>query len=482
MSRRREVEPVSHGRLAAYLALFYGLFHAALYAVGLRFDLAPLGMFAHYADPELLRTRLLESCFYLHVQPPLYNLLVGLVLKLCPGWEGIAFQTIFLLSGFALYVLLVLLQTRLGVSRAVAVVTGTLLVCSPSFLLFEHLLVYTLHCALLLVIAALLLHEFLTSKRGWAGWAFFGCLFLLCGIRSMYHLAYYVAVATAVMAWAEPPRRRVLWMALIPGLLLCSFYVKSYVLFGQFTTMSFMGKGLWIKTVGNLSWAQRERLAAEGRISDVSLVERFWAVDFYPEAIREAGGFEGIPVLRQKTKSTGEVNYNHVSQLVVSRRYMEDALYVLRQYPKTYLCSTAWAALTFLSPMPQELPGLKWWKAAYDRALYGKINVRLARFIPQLGASEHVPYLFLMVGYPLLFCYGAWQGWRGGRRNPLNRAQRGVVLFLCFTMLYVAALSVVLELAETNRYRFETEAFYMVFLGLVVERVVRQRARGPSAA
>jgi len=468
---------MSLARLTAYLAAFYALFHAALYVLGVRYDLVPLGMFAHYADPELLRTRLLESCFYLHVQPPLYNLFVGVVLKLFPGWEAVAFQAVFLLSGFALYVLLIVLQTRLGVSRAVALVTSTLLVCSPSFILFEHLLVYTLHCALLLVMAALLLHEFLTTKRHWAGWAFFTALFLLGGIRSMYHLVCYVAIAVGVVVWAGPPRRRLVWMALVPGLLLCSFYVKSYVLFGQFTTMSFMGKGLWIKTVGNLSWPQREQLANEGKISEVSLVERFWAIDYYPEAIREIEGFEGIPVLRQKDKSTGEINYNHLSQLAVSKLYMHDALYVLRHYPKTYLCSTAWAALTFLSPMPQQVAGLKWWQALYDRLVYGKINVRLARFIPQLGASKHVPYVFLMAGYPLLLCYGLSLGLRGGKAGAFTHAQRGVLLFMGLTILYVAALSILLELAETNRYRFETEGFYVVFLGIFLERVVVGRLR-----
>ena len=470
---------MSLGRLTAYLAAFYAVFHVALYAVGVRYDLVPLGMFAHYADPELLRTRLLESCLYLHVQPPLYNLFVGVVLKLFPGWEALAFQAVFLISGFALYVLLIVLQTRLGVSRAVALVTSTLLACSPSFILFEHLLVYTLHCALLLVMAALLLHEFLTTKRPWVGWAFFAALFLLGGIRSMYHLVYYAAIAVGVMVWAGPPRRRLVWMALVPGLLLCSFYVKSYVLFGQFTTMSFMGKGLWIKTVGNLSWPQRDQLAKEGKISGVSLVERFWAIDYYPEAIREIEGFEGIPVLRQKDKSTGEVNYNHLSQLAVSKLYMDDALYVLRHYPRTYLCSTAWAALTFLSPMPQQVPGLKWWQALYDRVVYGKINVRMARFIPQLGASKHVPYVFLMTGYPLLLCYGLWLGLRGGKAGAFTDAQRGVLLFMGLTILYVAALSILLEMAETNRYRFETEPFYVAFLGIFLQRVVVRWVRRP---
>lgn len=466
------IEGARWRRLVGVMAVVYAVWHALLFALGLRFDLAPLGMFAHYADPVLLRTRLLESCFYLHVQPPLYNLALGVVLKLVPGHEAVAFRALFLASGFALYVLLVVLQTRLGVSRVVALAVATVFMCSPSYLLYEHLLVYTIQCALLLTMAAIFLHEFVRTQRNWAGWAFFLTLFLLGGIRSMYHLMFYAGAAGGVFWFVWPRRRAVFWMALIPGLLLLSFYVKSYVLFDRFTTMSFLSKSPWIKTVGNLSWEQRQALAAAGKISQASLVERFWAVEFYPEDVQRVEGFEGIPVLRETTKSTGEVNYNHLSQLKVADLYMEDSKYVLFHYPKTFLCSTAWAALTFATPCNQ-IEGIDWLKSFYDRVLYGKLDVRIADYIPFLGASQHQPFVFLLLGLPLLFLYNLWLGL--GRGPGLDRAQRAVLLFMAFTVFYVASLSIGVELAETNRYRFETDPFTVAVLGLFVQRVVVSR-------
>ncbi|MCX5770064.1 MAG: hypothetical protein NTZ09_07310 [Candidatus Hydrogenedentes bacterium] len=220
--------------LAALQTAIFVLFHALALALGLRFDMAPLGMFAHYADPVLLRTRLLESVFYLHVQPPLYNLALGAILKLFPGHEAPVFHALFLLNGLALYVLVLVLQTRLGVRKSVALATSTLFVLSPTFLVFEHVLVYTLQCATLLVAAALLLETYLRTRVSSRGWAFFISLFLLCGIRSMYHLGYYVLIACAVAAVMRGYRRQVLWMALIPGVILFSFYAKNYVLFDKF--------------------------------------------------------------------------------------------------------------------------------------------------------------------------------------------------------------------------------------------------------
>lgn len=454
-------------RLRAYAALGFVAIAIVAFGLGVRFDMTPLGMYAHYADPELLRTRLIESCFYLHVQPPLYNLALGIVLKLFPGFETQVFFALFILTGLTLSLMLLTLMVRLGISKKLSCALTALFACSPSFILFQNLLVYTLQCAMLLTAAALLLHIFLSERRDWAGWGFFIALLLLGGIRSMYHLVFYVAVAVAVLVVARPFQRRYILMALIPGLLFLSFFMKNYVLFGHFTTSSFPGKSLWVKSIGNLPWAERVRLVDEGKLSKVSLVERWWAIDYYPPELRDPAGFEGIPVLREKKRSTNEVNYNHLSELQISDLYTKDAVYGILHYPKTFVCSSIWAALNYFSPNHLDAPGLAWLNTFYDRALYGKVDIPIARYVPQLGASQHVPYLFLLCGLPVLFIYGAWRTLRS-----TASAERGVLLFMCFTVFYVGVLSIVLELPDTNRYRFEADPFNVVFLGLLLQTLL----------
>jgi hypothetical protein len=58
----------------------FGASRAAAYAAGVRFDSSPLAFCWQLVDPDLLRTRLLESLFYLHGQPPLFNLYLGVLL------------------------------------------------------------------------------------------------------------------------------------------------------------------------------------------------------------------------------------------------------------------------------------------------------------------------------------------------------------------------------------------------------------------
>lgn len=73
-----------HKWLLAVIAAFL-LSRLGSYLAGVRFDMTPLEEFWQYLDVNLLRSRLLESLWYLHSQPPLYNLYLGLVLKLTPN-------------------------------------------------------------------------------------------------------------------------------------------------------------------------------------------------------------------------------------------------------------------------------------------------------------------------------------------------------------------------------------------------------------
>ena len=56
----------------------------AAWAAGVRFDASILTWYWQFLDVELLRHDLARSLWYLHAQPPLFNLFLGSVLKLAP--------------------------------------------------------------------------------------------------------------------------------------------------------------------------------------------------------------------------------------------------------------------------------------------------------------------------------------------------------------------------------------------------------------
>lgn len=483
-----ETETLTVRRFVAILAVFYAGAHVMLYAAGVRMDTTPLGVFMQYADPVLLRTRLLETCWYLHIQPPLFNLFLGIVLKLFPNAFRLAFNVIYLALGFALFIAIVVLQTRLGVSRVLAAAVAMVFVVSPSYLLYEHLLAYTFPCATLLALSALVLDSFLRDGRRRSGWLFFIAILLLGGIRATYHLAFFVLAAVFLIAVVRPPRRRLLLMVALPAILLTALYAKNAVLFGEFSTCSFSGKNLWIKTVGNLRWEDKVRLVEQGKLSPVSLVNRFEAVASYPEALLNIAGYPDVPVLHEETKSTGEINYNHAAQLAIAKAYGDDALYGLAHYPNVFVATTIQAWLNYFTPGSSRAmdslnyPLVKPLTRIFDRVLYGEVNLPLEQSHPLLAHHDwgNRQYVFLLVGLPALLAYGFWCGLGLGRsRRRLTREQRMVILYLCLAILYVAIVGNTMELNETSRFRFETDPLYVVLAGILLQHIMSRFARTP---
>ena len=135
-------------RVSPLIAIFV-LVHALYYLAGIRFIDTTLIEVMHFIDVELLKTRLLESVIYLHIQPPLFNLFTGLVLKLAPDPTWL-FHVVFLACGLVLYLNVFFLQVKFGVNARLAAFLATVFMASPSFILWEHFLLYTLPIATLL--------------------------------------------------------------------------------------------------------------------------------------------------------------------------------------------------------------------------------------------------------------------------------------------------------------------------------------------
>ena len=152
-------------RLLLFLTGLFLLSRTAYFAVGVRFDDKPLGISWQYLDPELLKSSLLESCFYLHSQPPIFNLFLGIILKIFPGNEKTAFGLIYMLLGLILYLSLFRLSIKLGVSRRVAFILCAVFMISPSSILYENWLFYTLPTCVLLVLSLLFLSKYTDGKN-----------------------------------------------------------------------------------------------------------------------------------------------------------------------------------------------------------------------------------------------------------------------------------------------------------------------------
>ena len=432
-----------------------------------------------YLDPVLLRTRLFESLFYLHSQPPLFNLFLGIVLKLYPQNPAPLFQAIYLLLGAALTCAVLLLQLRLGVRKPVALALSLLFAVSPSLILYSNWLFYSLPVAVLLCLAALLLHEFVATRRGRCGFGFLFALALVCLTRSSFHLAFLLIVAAALFFLTPDTRKKTLLAAILPLLLVVGLYAKNLAIFGRFSASSWLGMNLWEVVTDQLPRADLKELVVAGKLSPVALVPRYSDVAAYPAAYREPSR-HNVPALTQPVKSTDVANYNNITYARVSDAYLRDAAYLILHRPAGFAKGLlkSWFAYfksnTDYVLLEPNRSRIGFWNRAYDAAFYGRIPFDFSRtgILKTTSPRGHFPYLFLFIGLPVLFVFGARLALT--RTSELDRAQRITLAFILFTIIYSALVGNLIEAGENNRFRFETDPLSLVLLGLALTRLLRR--------
>jgi len=181
---------------ALALAAYAGsrVFYASL---GLEMDASSLGWFWQYLDVEELRANLLEAVYYQHTQPPLYNLYLGLGLKLSDPQRF--FHAGAIAFGLALHLGLFALMCRLRVRAWLALGVTALFAFSPASILMELWLFYTYPVAALVVAGAVLFHRALDRERPAALAAALFVLALVPLSRSLFHVGWMLVTGDAVL-------------------------------------------------------------------------------------------------------------------------------------------------------------------------------------------------------------------------------------------------------------------------------------------
>ncbi len=448
--------------LLAVIAMFL-LSRSAAMAAGVRFDASPLGYFLQYLDPHLLRARLGESLWYLHSQPPLFNLLLGVVLKLAPDDYPTLLSVLWMAAGLLLAIALYRVQVRLGVRPALAAVATVLFSVAPAAILYENWLFYTQLETLLLALCALLLHRYLSRGRVIDGALLMASAAALVLTRSLFHVGWLAAVAALPLASRSIPRRRTLRLALLPLAVTLFWYGRSAALFGGFSGSSWLGMSVAKMTTFQLPEEERSAMVARGELSPVALIQPYSRLDAYGGLTRSTPP-TGIEALDRETKSTGASNYNHRAIPAISRLYMHDALTVLVHRPGTFLRGSAAAYYYYLFPssiywfLDRNRSMIRGYDRAYNIVVYGQIAYHEAPPGESPEASARRRFLKLspviILGVPLVIVAGLLLCRRLHRAGRLRTPRGLTLLYLLGTVLYVTILGNALEINENYRFRF----------------------------
>jgi hypothetical protein len=451
------------------------------YLAGVRFDARPILHYYQFVDPQLLKHRLLESMYYLHMQPPGMNIYTGIALKLFPQSYPIALHIAHLAMGLTICWLTYYLMRVLGVSRRIAFGLAGWFAVSPGVVLFENYMLYEYIVSFLLVTAAASLWRYAAlDSLPWL-WLFCALLLALVLFRNFFHLIYVIAVLAALAYLFKSRRRGILLAGALPLLVVLGLYTKNWILFGSFSGSTWMGMNMDTITAHQLTSREARDFVNRGLISPVSLLDLGSPIDLYRPYIQMPAR-TSVPVLDECVTSTGATNFNCLAFFQVQQAYTRDGLALLRNYPTVYLRSLQAGWFTYFLP-PGDFPFFdlnrpriraidRFWNVVFFGQFEDASDRKQLRRLADQGARASLVLhtgVFLMIGLPALWIWGVVYLVRGVRRKTLDRPSTILIGFLLFNIAYLTAIANLLSSFENNRYRFPLDAFYVVLLGVALQ-------------
>jgi len=442
------------------LLLVFAVSRCIYFLIGVRFDANPLLWFWHYIDPYLLQNDLWQSIYYLHIQPPLFNLWLGLSLKLVPSHLVLIFQTTYLLIGILFCVCLFLTLQQFGVSSPISFCLVSIFMISPSTVLYENWLNYTYPVAFLVCLSTLALVKFISTKRKSYAFCFFLVMCVLIMTRSLYQPVWYVLIAGGLILTNKALRKPIALCSVIPFLPVLLLLTKNYLVFGEFSSSSWLGMGMFRVATHTMTTETKEELIRQGSLSELSLIRSYSTIPAYRQFLGRVPQTD-IPALDQQNKTTGFTNYNYLGYLNISRLYLQEALSILRNHPRYYFEGLRASLLIYLRSSADfqlsryNYGKIEFFSAQFDRFVYWKLPDRLGG----------VCLLVVVLG-PLLLLFSILDL----RKLPISPA----VIFIWFTVIYITFVANAFELSENNRYRYEIDSLLLILLGLFVQNMLNR--------
>ena len=445
------------------LVLLFIASRAWMAHAGVRFDASPLDYYWQYADPKLLREDLLRTVFYLHSQPPLFNLWLGCVLKLFPLHYAVAFSWTFYGLGLLLTVTMFSLLVLLRVPRWLAFVLTAVFIMSPDLILYERWLFYEYPAMVLMALLAYLFCRFVVKGELWcAGGAAAVAATLSLTIASFHPLWVALVVAAMCLLWRCEWRRVLLWCA-IPLVVVAGAGVKQRVVFGHWGMATWHAAGaLSLATAMRVSIGWREEMHKQGKITEWSLTTPYSDSATTYDGIAEVPQW-GVPVLDEFTKSTGSVNRHHAIFLAMSDDLARDGWWLLWHHPE--IVEPIWPRFKIWLFKPSEdcwgvphFDCLTSYTRWYERIVFGS------------GGGFLALWLVLPLAWTSLV---AIQGLRG----LADRTMAAACGFLAVNVLGLNLPMILLSGYEQHRYRFRTAALSFVLVALLLVQVGRAVGR-----
>jgi hypothetical protein len=344
---------------------------------------------------------------------------------------------------------------ELRINRWIAVALAGFAVASPSLILYQNLDYSTIATEAMVILMTLCAARYFKGGSSWYAVGLFSSAAALVLGNSTFQLPFLLLIIGFVW-WVRRDRwKQVARCAVGPLAVVLLWYVKTAIVFGLFTTSSWLGMNLAHITVDAAPQGTVQRLVREHVLTPLALVKPFLAPGAYEPQYASAP-HTGIAVLDQATSSFGGVNFNNRAYISISSDYLHDDLAFIKHEPVAYLQNVWKAAKLWLVPSDryywlkqrQKIAGFS---DAYDHVIalestlwtMGKIGDTQTVGFSEISLSLLLVYLLIMLGAPIAYLFLR-------RRIRLPYATAGIIWW---TVLYVFVTTTFLDYGENNRFR-----------------------------
>ena len=450
----------------------------------------PLAFAMQYLDPLLLKSDLLKSLFYLHSQPPIFNLFLGIVIKLS-AIPSLSYELIFNTAGAVISLSFYGILMCLGINRLIGLFITIVFMLNPTLIIYEHLLYYSYFEVLFVSLALFFLIRWCKGKKLLDVLLFW--IFLLClgMIRSVFHpvfiLVTSVSLASYLWFWVKEKHcAKVLFLssllALAPLSVLC---LKNTLVFGFFGTSSWEGMNLWTKVNGFVP-EQLEELRDKGILSSLAVKAELRTFQQPIENYFNESELINIPCHHpadcNQFKSTGYPNFNHSGYAYLSKQLLKDSLALIALDPSQFVfytlgsySLTLWHSSDSVHALfENNMEVVKKLEKIYRFLYFGFLGVESKLDERMWGRTIVITILFMIIYISTLI-------------NAFKKDNRGLTsikLFCLFCLIihaYTLTVSSVIEFGENNRFRFPVDiAFIAMTAGNIVMwgKLWRKRFKG----
>ena len=433
----------------------------------------------NFIPPSLLKTDLWRSIFYLHSQPPLMNILVGIVLQLFPAHIKEIFHVLYYFAGLVLTLSLYFLGVDWGFPRWLSLGLAVMFSISPSTIIYEHWLAYGYLIASALAFSGVALYRFSKTRKTYWGVLFFSSLAFVSLSWTLFHLVWMLVVFVAVFYFFVGSRKKVILAALIPLVIVSGWYAKNLVVFGEFTAGTWGGMNLSNITTFSIPDRNRRQMIKSGELSSFAVYAPFRNPSQYLEFLPNTP-VTGIPILDITEFPDGTVNHHHLVYIEASQYYMKDALHVIRMAPAYYLRVVGHSVYIFFHSSsdykliwdvraPIEKMDLWWSRLFYGQWLNYDENTSFVQMSP------------LYVGWWIVLSFILGVLGNTGRflKSPkgLFTADGLVALFMLLTVIYLTFIGNFMDIGENNRFRFVIDPFILLLAVRAIHPFIFKRFR-----